>query len=204
MLLGYNAVLHLLGGEFKNAIYQSALQHPTSLPAQALSKVLARVRPRDLKCLQKDPAAMLPVPFHVNALKAIAGEDTVATPYEIPLDVEDDLRRNNLYRPDFYDHTVAVLHSAAEQHKILEFNNAMWAMLPADEKYELIETQTNADAVMGIRLPYKAIRKPYVAGVLFNENLQKNWRIVGRVDQFNIYCNTRSNPACGSVKGGVK
>ncbi|MDQ2835681.1 MAG: hypothetical protein M3Y50_18450, partial [Acidobacteriota bacterium] len=59
------------------------------------------------------------------------------------------------------------------------------------------ETQASADALMGVALPYRAKREPYVAGVRFRENLHRNWQEVGRVDGFLVYCNTLRNARCG-------
>ncbi|MGH9595571.1 MAG: hypothetical protein ACRD3K_02120 [Edaphobacter sp.] len=195
MLLGYVSVLHIFEFEIRDVVYLDVVKHPSSLPAQILVRVLERVRPATLKTYEKN-ATQSPVSFHGDVLQAIVGKDTVATPFDVTLEVEEQLRNRAVYRPDFYDHMVAVLDSSAEERKIEEFNQARWAMLPSGAEYRSSETQAKANTVMGIPLPYKAKHPPYVVGVRFSENLHQNWREIGEVDQFAIFCNMLRNPRC--------
>jgi hypothetical protein len=195
MLLGHRIVYKFWQFQIQNVIQRAVLLHPTSLPANAFFGVLREVKPGAFKRFQ-DPAALPPSSFDVDALVALVGGETVATPYVIPFNVEEQLQNRGLYRPDFYDHMIAVLHSSAEDRKIKDFNAASWAVLPMSPEFRESETQTLADQVLGVRLPYKAKRMPYVVGVRFSENLHQNWRVAGTVGEFIVYCNTLHNPRC--------
>jgi hypothetical protein len=125
--------------------------------------------------------------FDSAKLEATVGDAQVATPYLLPLQVEDELKRSGKYRPSFYWYCVAVMDAAAETHQIDGFNEARWALIPTGEKVVLRETPDRLGEITGIALPYKSKRKPYVAGERFYENLQTRWRPVSAVSGYTVY-----------------
>jgi hypothetical protein len=181
--------------EVRDLVHRAALAYPDSWPSRGLFRLQARVKPWHAKWYV-DPGALPPLRFDVDALAKIVGGDTVATPYVVPAGVEEELRERGLYRPDFYFFMIAVLDEKAEDRKIAAFNEARWAMLPDVPPYRESETQREANFVLQMALPYKAKRAEYVVGGRFSDNLHANWREVGRVDGYVVYCNLRNNARC--------
>jgi hypothetical protein len=195
MILCYQHELSLYKREILDLVHRVALRYPDSLPSRGIFRLRAKADPEKAEQYM-DPGTLSPLRFDVDALARMVGGDTVATPYEVPVGVEEQMRERGLYRPDFYFFMVAVLDRRAEDRKIGAFNEARWAMLPAGLEYRVSETQKEADFILEIPLPYKAKRTPYVAGVRFSDNLHANWREVGRVDGYVVYCNPRNNAVC--------
>ena len=121
--------------------------------------------------------------FNLQSLQAIVGHDPVATPLEIPLQVEESLRASGQYTPSFYNFTF----TAAEDRQIQEFNESKWALLPAGEKYENVERPEDLGGVLGLRLPYRSRRPVFVNGARFTQNLAENWKVRGMVGNYLVY-----------------
>jgi hypothetical protein len=121
--------------------------------------------------------------FSLQSLQAIVGHSPVATPLEIPLQVEESLRASGQYTPSFYNFSF----TAAEDRWIQDFNESKWALLPAGEKYEHVERPEDLGGVMGLRLPYRSRRPVYVSGVRFAQNLAENWKVRGVVGNYLVY-----------------
>jgi hypothetical protein len=121
--------------------------------------------------------------FSLQSLQAIVGHDLVATPVEIPLQVEESLRASGQYTPSFYNFFVTV----AEDRQIQEFNESKWALLPAGEKYENFERPEDLGFVLGLRLPYRSRRPVFVSGARFAQNLAENWKVRGAVGNYLVY-----------------
>ena len=195
VLLGYVPVLLLGQSEIREVIRREALQHTAALPTRVLFRFFGVARPETLERYQH-AASWNSVDFEEDALDAVVGGEKVATPYMVPLEVEEQMRSRGLYQADFYFYMTAVLDAAGEERKIRAFNQSLWAMLPAGPEYRFEETQAVANSIMGISLPYRAKRLPYIVGARFSENLHENWRPVGTVGQFIVYCNMLRNARC--------
>ncbi len=125
--------------------------------------------------------------FNLASLQAIVGHDPVATPDEIPLQVEASLRESGQYTPSFYNFSMSLLDADAEERLIQELNQSKWALLPAGEKYGYVERPENLKLVLGFQLPYRTRRPLYAVGLRFEQNLADNWRVRGRVGNYLVY-----------------
>jgi hypothetical protein len=121
--------------------------------------------------------------FSLQSLQAIVGHNPVATPLQIPLQVEESLRASGQYTPSFYNFSF----TAAEDRWIQDFNESKWALLPAGEKYEHVERPEDLGGVLGLRLPYRSRRPVFVTGVRFAQNLAENWKVRGVVGNYLVY-----------------
>jgi hypothetical protein len=115
------------------------------------------------------------------------GHDPVATPVEVPLQVEKSLRESGQYTPSFYNFYFNLFDVAAEDRQIQEFNESKWALLPAGEKYGNVERPEDLGGVMGFRLPYRSRRPVFVIGARFAQNLAENWKVRGVVGNYLVY-----------------
>jgi hypothetical protein len=125
--------------------------------------------------------------FDLHGLHAIVGHDPVATPVEIPLQVEKSLRESGQYTPSFYNFYFNLFDVAAEDRQIQEFNESKWALLPAGEKYGNVERPEDLGGVLGLRLPYRSRRPVFVIGTRFAQNLAENWKVRGVVGNYLVY-----------------
>jgi hypothetical protein len=126
-------------------------------------------------------------PIDIAKLQAIVGNAQVETPYLLPLQVEEQLKRSGKYTPSFYWYYMGILDATAETRKIEAFNQSHWALIPTGEKELWGDPPTSLGELTGITLPYPSKRKPYVAGERFYENLQTHWRPISTVGGYTIY-----------------
>jgi hypothetical protein len=77
--------------------------------------------------------------FSLSQLQAIVGHDLVATPDEIPLQVEESLRESGQYTPSFFNFSMSLLDADAEEREIQELNQSKWALIPAGKRYAYVE-----------------------------------------------------------------
>lgn len=120
-------------------------------------------------------------------LQAIVGHDPVATPVQIPLQVEKSLRESGQYTPSFYNFYFNLFDAAAEDRQIEEFNESKWALIPDGATYGTIELPENMKTILGVQLPYRTRRPVYAVGARFVQNLATNWKIEGRVGTYFVY-----------------
>jgi hypothetical protein len=125
--------------------------------------------------------------FNLQILQAIVGHAPVATPDEIPLQVEESLRESGQYTPAFYDFSMSLLDADAEERQMREFNQSKWALIPVGETYGYAERPEDLKLVLGFQLPYRSRRPVYAEGLQFAENLAENWRVCGRVGNYLVY-----------------
>ena len=127
-------------------------------------------------------------PFDSDKLHAFVGNATVAIPHEVPLVVEDALKRSGHYQPSFYFFHIAVIDATAETRMVEELNASQWALLPPGDtallQYETPETTGN---LVGFRLPYHSRRPPYIAGKLFESNLKTHWQPYAEISTYQLY-----------------
>jgi hypothetical protein len=138
-------------------------------------------RDRPVDATQADPA------FDLSRLQAIVGHDPVATPYEIPLSVENALRKSGQFTPSFYSFGMSVLDASAEEREIEEFNQSKWALIPAGAGYGYVERPEDLKLVLGWQLPYRTRRPIYAVGLLFKRNLEENWIVRGKLGECLVY-----------------
>jgi hypothetical protein len=127
------------------------------------------------------------MPFEIAKLQQVVGTDRVATPYEIPLKVEEALRRSNQFTPSIYCFKMDIFDRSAEVNQINDFNTSRWALLPKGMDFLLYESTTTSSAVLGYALPYREKSPPYVVGKLFKDNLATNWRPYKEMDDYILY-----------------
>jgi len=125
--------------------------------------------------------------FNLRSLQAIVGHDRVATPEEVPLQVEESLRASGQYTPSFYYYSLSLLDADAENRLIQEFNESKWALIPTGRQKGYVERPEHLKSVLGLQLPYRTRRPVYAVGLRFAKNLQENWRVRARVGNFLIY-----------------
>lgn len=125
--------------------------------------------------------------FNLRSLQAIVGHDRVATPEEVPLQVEESLRASGQYIPSFYYYSLSLLDADAENRLIQEFNESKWALIPTGRQKGYVERPEHLKSVLGLQLPYRTRRPVYAVGLRFAKNLQENWRVRARVGNFLIY-----------------
>jgi len=125
--------------------------------------------------------------FDLHGLQAIVGHDSVATPVEIPLQVEKSLRESGQYTSSFYNFYFNLFDAAAEDRQIEEFNESKWALIPAGATYEHVERPEDLGEVMGLRFPYRTRRPVFAVGSRFAQNLAENWKVRGSVGNFLVF-----------------
>jgi hypothetical protein len=125
--------------------------------------------------------------FNLDRLQAIVGHDRVATPVEIPLQVEKSLRESGQYVPSFYNFYFNLFDAAGEDRQIQEFNQSRWALIPEGQTYEHVERPEDLENVLGLRLPYRTRRPVFAVGSRFAQNLAENWKVRGSVGDFLVY-----------------
>jgi hypothetical protein len=125
--------------------------------------------------------------FELEALRALTGGQSVATPLPLGIGEEDQLKQSGMYRPDAYFGIEGVLDESAEESKIAQMNQANWALLPTGSRLRYSETEEFASALMGARLPYRPRYPPFVVGNKFQENLATLWNPVGILNEYTVY-----------------
>jgi hypothetical protein len=156
------------------------------VPLEARRKLAAKPFLRQTYTRQLLLQENLSVPFDGDRVQEIVGRSTVAVPLQVPLEVEEALRKRDLYRPGFYLFDAGLFDRSSEEKKIAEMNGSQWALLPPGE-LRSEETIQNIAFVLGIAFPYKARRPPHVVGLLFMANLRDNWHPVATVDSYVLY-----------------
>jgi hypothetical protein len=125
--------------------------------------------------------------FDLHGLEAIVGHDPVATPVDIPLQVEKSLRESGQYTPSFYNFYFNLFDAAAEDRQIQEFNESKWALFPAGTKYGNVEQPEDLGGALGLQLPYRSRRPVFVIGPRFAQNLAEKWKVRGVVGNYVVY-----------------
>lgn len=121
--------------------------------------------------------------FNLQRLQAIVGHDPVATPYDVPVPVEESLRASGQYTPSFYQFPYITV----EDLQIEEFNQCKWALIPEGGSYVYVERPENLKRALGIQFPYRTRRPVYAVGLRFAQNLAENWKVRGMVGNYVVY-----------------
>ncbi|MGD0648189.1 MAG: hypothetical protein ABR971_09370, partial [Acidobacteriaceae bacterium] len=121
--------------------------------------------------------------FDLQRLQSIVGHDPVATPYDLPVPVEESLRAAGQYAPSFYEFP----YITDEDLQIEEFNQFKWALIPEGGTYVYAERPENLKLALGIQLPYRTRRPVYTVGLRFAQNLADNWKVRGTVGNYVVY-----------------
>ena len=146
-----------------------------------LHGAVARWRGKPIATPQRDGG------FNLQSLQAIVGHDPVATPEEVPLQVEESLQESGQYVPPLYYFAMSVLDADAEERQIQDFNQSKWALIPAGPTFRNVERPEDLKNVLGLQLPYRTKRPVYVVGLRFAQNLAENWRVRGRMGNYLVY-----------------
>jgi hypothetical protein len=125
--------------------------------------------------------------FDIKKLDAIVGNAPVATPLDLPLYVEEALKRSGQFTPSRYCITTNLLYAGAEDRDIQELNKSQWALIPKGTRMHWMESPADTRFALGIQLTYPAKHKPYVIGDQFNQNLADHWQPYGEVGIYDIY-----------------
>ncbi len=125
--------------------------------------------------------------FDLSKLQTIVGHDRVATPFGLPLAPEAALMNSGQFTPSYFSARSAILDGSTEEADVKEFNTSKWALIPEGSAFATKETPEELRNVLGLQLPYRSIRKPYVAGGRFADNISHHWELVGRVGNYKVY-----------------
>ena len=188
MLHGMIIINWELRNEVRSALFRAVLNHQKAPGVRNAIGLVVKVRPGAAGRFMEVAASS----FDVQSLRALVGSSQVATPIAVSPDVEEALRREGLYRPDFYYYMADVLDEHAEKRKIEELNKSQWALIPA-QPYRFTELQSQANALLGFSLPYKARRSGYVIGEQLSEDLRRNWTVAGNVSGYLVYKKSKNN-----------
>ena len=173
------------GGEFRAVIHDD-LRHyaPQSMQLAAFraAKIISPRSARTWYSVVYDADA----PFDMKKLRSMVGGLKVATPYQVPLHVEESLKQSGQYTPSFYCFHIAMLDALSEERKIGELNRSMWAVLPK-ALYTYSETPASTAVYLGFGYAYRIKHHPYVTGECFNKNLVANWQAAGDLGEYQIY-----------------
>ena len=124
----------------------------------------------------------------VTALESQVGAQAVATPVEIDLSVENELKRTHHYRSEFYCFFADVFDPVAVEKKIRELNEAQWALIPQEPDYPFLETPRGVAKVQGFVYPYADRNQvPFDPGSLFDDNLTERWQAVKNFGPYVLY-----------------
>jgi hypothetical protein len=178
MAIGHARLDQLWKGFAAPVLKADVLLYPHSVLARAADRVVKR---------KHGPEVANSTPLDLKALLALTGGQSIATPLDLDIGVEDQLKRSGLYRPDAYFGFEGVLDDGAEQRKIDQMNQANWALLPTGFRLNYSETEEFASFLMGARLPYRPRFPSYVVGNKFQENLATVWSPVGVVNEYTVY-----------------
>lgn len=159
--------------------------HP-GIAGDGAAFVLNRYAPAALKRQYADEQRVN-APFDVAKLQQIVGTDRVATPYEVPLKIEEALRRFDQFTPSIYCFKMDIFDRSAEVSQINDFNTSKWALLPKGMGFSIYEDHRSSVVPLGFALPYREKHPPYVVGKLFKDNLATNWRPYAEMDGYIIY-----------------
>ncbi len=96
--------------------------------------------------------------------------------------VDEELVKADLYAPSFYFGFDNQLDRRAEMKEVAEFNEAKWALLPAELDLSIVE-RPDRPLPLGPQFFYPVRHTPYIVGRLFLENLQANWEQVSTIPQ---------------------
>ena len=124
--------------------------------------------------------------FSIKELDTLVGNSPVATPLEVPLYVEEELKRTGQYTPAYYSF-MFVYDSTAEDRVIRDLNQSQWALLPSDGRVHQVESSLDTGFALGINLPYREKYAPYAMGDRFHENLMTHWHPFGHVGNYVLY-----------------
>ena len=125
--------------------------------------------------------------FHIEQLDAVIGKAPIATPLELPLYVEDELRSTGQYVPSFYFAMRGPYDAAAENHVIREMNAVPWLLLRKRARVHEIETPKDTRVVLGFQLPYPVKHPPYVIGDRFTQNVRTHWQPYAEIGDYVVY-----------------
>jgi hypothetical protein len=121
-------------------------------------------------------------------LQSIVGQERVATPWPVPLPLEQALLKAGQYTPSFYNFDFNLFDGNAEDEQIREFNESKWAVIPVNMRYgALVERPEDMKAVLVIQLPYRSNRPLYRVGLKFEKNLEQKWRVQATAGDFFVY-----------------
>ena len=121
-------------------------------------------------------------------LNRLVGNAPVVTPIEIPLSLENQLKRTHHYDPGYYAFWVDMMNPAAEQRSIRDINACTWMLLPRVWRSDNVHTTQWLHLFQGLKLPYRTRHTaPYDAGLAFEQNLEQHWIPVQSFGQYVLY-----------------
>ena len=156
----------------------------------SLRRALLRLRTPITKGLSEQLAAEHPAsgpPFDIGHLRSITGGEAVVTPLDLAPAVEETLRREGMYVPDYFSFGISILGDQTEKREIAIMNGLHWAILPKGDFSSYAESPATTQELLGFPLPYAVKRQPYVDGVLLIENLARNWQPVAEIDGYTLF-----------------
>jgi hypothetical protein len=184
MMVGFRGVLW--NNTIRPVLREAVLQYGSEGMKETMVRRSLHLSPEETRAYLHDPDASFEE-FHLDRLQAIAGRDPVATPYPIPLAIEEALKRSGQYTPAFYAFTMGVLDAKGEDREIADFNQWKWALVPKGPPMSITEAPEDSGYALGFQLPYHSKRTPYVIGRRLAKNLADNWQLCGEDGAFLVY-----------------
>jgi hypothetical protein len=129
----------------------------------------------------------------VNALRAATGGARVSTPeiYSVPVRVEEQMRADGMFVPDYYPGLAEVWDAEGEERVIASMRKQGWALVP-DHDGTFSETLPNTPFKLAMRFGYhyKARHAPFELGALLHEELAARWTPVRTFGNLTLYRQT--------------
>ena len=125
--------------------------------------------------------------FDIARTRAITRGVKVATPVDVSFPVEDALRANDLFVPDYYSLGLNTISASVEAHEIAAVNAQQWLLLPGSKFPIFYETSHSSELLQGIPFPYADRRSPFHYGLQMEANIEKNWQPVAEIDGYTLF-----------------
>ncbi len=147
---------------------------------------LAMLKPRHpglaahMEELPKEPT------ISYDELSRLTGQQPVMTPLYVPINMEQHLQATHQYVPTFYFFG-PVLDLASENRQIASMRQVPWTLFPDDTIWTYTETPEMIHKILGIDFHYRSKRRPWIAGQLLKQELDRNWTETAHLGGYILY-----------------
>jgi hypothetical protein len=177
--------------QLNGVFLHDALSWQTEPMVQSELDLLGRLYPVRAERLRNEyeqrEADSKKVALDVTAIERMTGSAPIATPIEVPNDVERILKQSGHYTPLFYDFQIAILDKSAEEREVKELTQYEWILSPRELSILQSETPRSSVGALGFTFPYSMSRSPYVSGHLLLSELHTNWEGCGAIGKYILY-----------------
>jgi len=151
-----------------------------------VSTALAQVAGEDGPLGQHlEPVSMPVYQLDISRLERSIEHATVATPLEIPPEIENALKRSGHFESSYFAFMVNTFSAPAELRAIAGMNESEFALIPRSLDRPFIELPRNLQDLQGLSFPLPQRHgTPFFAGEAMANNIKQNWRIVDDLGPF--------------------